>query len=127
MHILCIYYVYSMCIVRSHFRSRFASCSELCVQNSCVQPAAMADPPSMIRIGKEKYMTYKCGRGSDWAGWGEVLWLMKEENNNWYAFDAPETPVPTEVNHDKVNFETDDADAHVAGGYIKWTAFVLRS
>ena len=96
-----------MCIVRSHFRSRFASCSELCVQNSCVQPAAMADPPSMIR--------YKCGRGSDWAGWGEVLWLMKEENNNWYAFDAAEPPVPTEVNPYKVNFETDDADGHIVG------------
>ena len=106
--------MYIVC-VRSHFRSSFASCSELCVQNSCVQPAAMADPPSMIRIGKEKYMTYKCGRGSDWAGWGEVLWLMKGENNNWYAFDAPETPVPTDVNHDKVIFETADANAHIAG------------
>ena len=56
-------------------------------------------------------MTYKCGRGSDWAGWGEVLWLMKE----WYAFDAAEPPVPTEVNPYKVNFETDDADGHIVG------------
>ena len=115
--------MYIVC-VRSHFRSSFASCSELCVQNSCVQPAAMSDPPMRIRIGKQKFhynytyvgnMTYKCGRGSDWAGWGEVLWLMKEENNNWYAFDAPETPVPTDVNHDKVIFETADANAHIAG------------
>ena len=45
------------------------------VQNSCVQPAAMADPPSVIRIGDEKYMTYKCGRG-------------KEENNNWVNFET---------------------------------------
>ena len=42
MPILCIYYVYSMCIGRSHFRSRFALCSEICVQNSCAQPAAMS-------------------------------------------------------------------------------------
>ena len=60
---------------------------------------------------KRKNMTYKCGRGSDWAGWGEVLWLMKE----WYAFDAAEPPVPTEVNPYKVNFETDDADGHIVG------------
>ena len=50
--ILCIYYVYSMCIVRSHFRSRFALCSELCVQNSCVQPAAMGEPYHVIWLKK---------------------------------------------------------------------------
>ena len=84
----------------------------------------MSDPASKIRIGKEHFNyvhtyqgngIYKCVRGSDWCGIGEVLWLMKEENNNWYAFDAPETPVPTEVNPYKVNFETDDADGHIVG------------
>ena len=125
---LCIYYVYSMCIVRSHFRSRFASCSLLGVQNSCVGPAAMSHLPEMIRIGQPKYnymytyvgnMTYKCRRGSDWCDIGEVLWLMKE-NNCWYAFDAPPDPVPTAVQHDTVIFETADADAHQPGWHT-WT------
>ena len=91
-----------MCIVRRHFGSRFALCSKLCVQNSCVQPAAMVNK---LRIGKKHFDyvytyagggVYKCRRPSDWGDKdNEVLWLMKGGNDVWYAFDAPQVPVPT--------------------------------
>ena len=114
-----------MCIVRSHFRSRFALCSEFCVQNSCVQPAAT--PASVLRIGKVKFGyvytyvgdgTYKCERGSDWRGTNEVLWLRKDEHDGlWYALDAPhwiDTP------HDKVIFISTGRDA-LTPGWHTWT------
>ena len=112
-----------MRIVRSHFRSRFALCSELCVQNSCVQPAAM--PASVIRIGKVKFGyvytyvgdgTYKCERGSDWCLLHEVLWLRKETDGLWYAFDGPKHgAIPTFVPHDKVRFKSADTNANIPG------------
>ena len=119
-----------MCIVRSHFRSRFASCSLLGVQNSCVQPGAMEGPenqfPAVIRVGKPEYnyiytykgnATYKCERGSDWKVGNEVLWLMKEDGK-WYAFDAPPDQNPTSVDPDKVRFVstgTFSTEAHREG------------
>ena len=127
--ILCIYYVYSMCIVRSHFRSKCQLSSELSVQNSGVQPAAMSAMLSVIRIGHPKYryvytymgnVTYKCARGSDWAVGNEVLWMIKAQDDLWYAFDAPNDAIPTSVNHDKVRFVSTDADAHIPGWH-KWT------
>ena len=120
-----------MCIVRSHFRSRLALCSELCVQYSCVQPGAMsgAGCASKIRIGPDKhhylytYMgsnTYKCGRGSDWSVAGEVLWMMKAPDGLWYAFDAQQDTVPTSIDHAKVRFVSTGADAHIPGWH-PWT------
>ena len=119
-----------MCIVRSHFRSRFALCSEICVQYSCVKPAAMSNFPSFIRIGKFKYGyvytyvgdgTYKCERGSDWCGTNEVLWLRKEHDGLWYAFDAPDyLSTPTFVEHDKVIFKSAGTDVHIPGWH-PWT------
>ena len=139
MYILCMcyassIYVYSMCIVRSHFISRFALCSELCVQNSCVQPAAMSLTPSTIRIGPNKHGyeytyvgngIYKCRRGSEWCGINEVLWLMKEHDVNppfdhddvWYAFDAPQDAIPTSVPHNKVIFMSTGPDANLKGSH----------
>ena len=129
--ILCIYYVYSMCIVRSHFRSRFALCSEICVQYSCVKPAAMSDFPNAIRIWKGIFGyvytyvgdgTYKCERGSDWCGTNEVRWLRKDERDGlWYAFDAPDCiNTPTFVEHEKAIFKSADADVLIPGWHT-WT------
>ena len=118
-----------MRIVRSHFRSRFALCSELCVQNSCVQPAAMPEPASVSRIGPKKHkyfytyvdtLTYKCERGSDWKGIDEVLWMMKAPDGLWYAFDAQQDTVPTSIDHAKVRFVSTGADAHIPGWH-PWT------
>ena len=137
MHISCIYYVYIMYIVcvRSHFRSSFASCSELCVQNFCVQPGAMEGPenqfPAVIRVGKREYnyiytyrgnATYKCGRGSDWKVGNEVLWLMKEEGK-WYAFDAPNDQIPASVDPNKVRFVSAHADAHIPRSALQASAY----
>ena len=119
-----------MRIVRRHVRSRFALSSELCVQNSCVQPAAMSGTPSVIRSGPQRHGyvytyvgdgTYKCERGSDWKDNNEVLWLMKE-HDAWYAFDAPENAIPTSVPTNKVIFISTGADAHIAG----WHTWIMK-
>ena len=123
-----------MRIVRSHFHSRFALCSELCVQNSCVQPAAMSLTPSTIRIGPNKHGyvyiyvgngIYKCRRGSDWCGTNEVLWLIKEDGH-WFAFDAPNDHNPTSVDHEKVRFVSTGAEAHKAGRHY-WTMMMSHT
>ena len=65
--------------------------------------------------------TYKCERGSDWCLLHEVLWLRKETDGLWYAFDAPkDDPVPTSIPHDKVIFKSADADANIPGWHT-WT------
>ena len=54
--------------------------------------------PTSLRIGPKKYhyeykildsYFYKCGRGSDWAQEGEVLFLLVDTKGYWVALDAP--------------------------------------
>ena len=100
--------------------------SELCVQNSCVQPAAM----SSIRIGKAEYGyvytyvgggVYKCQRCSDWGDKdSEVLWLMKGGNDVWYAFDGPKNVVPNSPAYNKAVFISAAPDALMPGNH-QWT------
>ena len=87
---------------------------------------------TVIRVGKPKYHyvytymgngTYKCERGSDYCDINEVLWMRKEHDDLWYAFDAPDySPFspPTFVEHDKVIFKSADADVHIPGWHT-WT------
>ena len=109
--------------------------STLCVQNSCLQLADIDQWPSRIRVGPLKHHyeyeyvgggTYKCTRGSDFKGLNEVLWLMKKEDNMWYAFDAPKEDVPLRVPDDKVIFISRDADAHKPGWHT-WTMLKTRN
>ena len=68
----------------------------LALKDDGEKPAA----PQRIRIGPEKHryyytrradFVYKCCRGSDYAPQGHILYLLKQEDGQWIAYDGPDT------------------------------------
>ena len=88
-----------------------------------------------IRIGPKKHkyiytyvgnLTYQCEKGSDWKVAGEVLWLMKAPGGLWYAFDAPEDPIPTSIDDAKVRFVSTGPNANDPGWHT-WTMTMTQN